>query len=68
LAKVFSQGKLERWIHWIFIAAGTSGLLIFTNPLVELPLVLVLIDAGIAGIVMTIGPILLAVLFSMRLV
>lgn len=62
-AKVFRHGKLERRIHWLFIAAGVSGLLIFTNLLVELPLVLVLIDAGFAGIVMTLGPILLAVLF-----
>ncbi len=63
VSQVFSQGKLERWIHWLFIAAGISGLLIFTNPLVELPLVIILIDLGIAGMVMTIGPILLAVLF-----
>ncbi len=63
VSQVFRQGKLERWIHWLFIAAGISGLLIFTNPLVELPLILILIDLGIAGMVMTIGPILLAVLF-----
>jgi hypothetical protein len=66
VSKVFSQGKLERWIHWLLIVAGISGLLVFTDPLVKLPLVLVLIDLGIAGIVMTIGPILLAVLFSKK--
>lgn len=66
VSKVFGPGKLERWIRWLFIASGISGLLIFTNPLFELPLVLILIDAGIAGIVMTIGPILLAVLFRRK--
>ena len=67
VSKVFGQGRLERWVHWTFIVAGISGLLIFTNLLYELPLVPVLVDAGIAGIAMTIGPILLAVLFKRKL-
>ena len=63
VSKVFRHGKLQRWIHWLFIAAGISGLLVFTDPLIKLPLVIIFIDLGIAGIVMTIGPILLAALF-----
>jgi hypothetical protein len=63
VSRVFSQGKLGRWVRWLFTAAGISGLLVFTDPLVKLPDVLVLIDLGIAGIVMTVGPLLLAVLF-----
>jgi hypothetical protein len=66
VSRVFSQEKLERWVRWLFTAAGISGLLVFTDPLVKLPTVLVLIDLGIAGIVMTIGPILLAVLFRRK--
>ncbi len=64
VSRVFSQGILERWIRWLFMAAGISGLLVFTDPLVKLPAVLVLIDLAIAGIVMTAGPLLLAVLFK----
>ena len=35
-------------------------------PLFRLPLVLTLIDAGIAGIVVTVGPVLLAMLLRRR--
>lgn len=64
ISRVFCRGSLERWIRWLFIASGISGLLIFTNPLFTLPLTLVLIDVGLAGIVMTVGPILLAIRFQ----
>jgi len=40
VSKVFSQGKLERWIRWLFIATGISGLFVFTDPLFKLPLIL----------------------------
>lgn len=63
VSKVFSQGKLERWIRWLFIATGILGIVVFTDPLFKLPPILTLIDVGIVGIVLTIGPILLAVLF-----
>lgn len=66
VSKVFSQGKLERWIRWLFIATGISGLVVFTDPLFELPTILTLIDLSIAGIVLTIGPILLAVLYRQK--
>lgn len=66
VSKVFKHGKLEHWIRWLFIATGISGLVVFTDPLFKLPLILTLIDAGIAGIVLTIGPILLAVLFKRK--
>lgn len=63
VSRVFGQGKLECWVRWLFMAAGISGLLVFGDPFVKLPTYLVLTDLGIAGIVMTIGPLLLAVLF-----
>jgi predicted membrane channel-forming protein YqfA (hemolysin III family) len=66
VSKVFSQGKLERWIRWLFIATGISGLVVFTDSLFKLPTVLTLIDLSIAGIVLTIGPILLAVLYRRK--
>jgi len=66
VSKVFRQGKLEHWIRWLFIAAGISGLVVFTDPLFKLPIILTLIDLGIAGIVLTIGPALLAVRFRRK--
>ncbi len=68
VSRVFGQEKLERWISWLFTASGISGLLVFTNLLYELPLIFVLIDVGIAGILLTVGPILLAVLFRKKAV
>lgn len=67
ISGIFRQGKLERWIRWIFIATGITGMIVFTDPLYKLPLVFVLIDAGIAGILLTIGPLLLAILFAKNL-
>lgn len=64
VSQVFRQGKLERWIHWLFVASGISGLMVFTDPLFKLPLILALIDLGVAGILLTVGPILLAFLFK----
>jgi len=63
VSKVFSQRKLERWIRWLFFTTGISGLVVFTDLLFKLPLILTLIDVGICGIVLTVGMILLAVLF-----
>jgi len=28
VSKIFNQGKLERWIRWLFIATGISGLVV----------------------------------------
>lgn len=67
IAKTFGKEKLEYWTRCTFIATGISGLLVFTDPLFRLPLVLSLIDMGIAGIALTLGPLLLAVLFIRNL-
>jgi hypothetical protein len=66
VSQVFSQGKLELWIRWLFIATGISGLVVFTDPLFKLPPALTLIDIGINGIVLTLGPVFLAVLFRRK--
>ncbi len=63
-AKIFGQAKLERFIKWIFIATGILGLVVFTDLLFKLPLILTLIDVGIVGLLLTIGPLLLAILFK----
>ncbi|MEQ8175459.1 MAG: hypothetical protein ABRQ26_10385 [Syntrophomonadaceae bacterium] len=63
-SRVFGQGKLERWIRWLFAATGILGLVVFTDPLFKLPLIMTLIDLGLVGLLLTIGPVLLAVLFK----
>jgi hypothetical protein len=65
-AMVFSHGRFEQWIHWLFVVTGILGLVVFTDPLYKLPPILTLIDAGIVGLLITIGPILLAVLFRKK--
>ncbi len=64
VSRVFGQGKLERWIRWLFAATGVLGLVVFTDPLFKLPLIMTLIDLGLVGLLLTIGPVLLAVLFK----
>lgn len=68
VAQVFKPVKLERWIRWLFIASGILGMVVFTDLLYKIPIILTLIDVGIVGLLITIGPILLAVLFKNRTV
>lgn len=63
ISKVFKRKNLEGWIHWFFIATGISGLVVFIDPLIRLPIFLLLICGIVAGIGLTAGPVLLAVLF-----
>lgn len=63
VARVFSRGKLEQWIRRVFTVTGILGLVVFTDPLYKLPDPFILIDVGIVGISLTVGPVLLAVLF-----
>lgn len=66
VSRVFSPGKLERWIRWLFTATGILGLVVFTDPLFKLPDILTLIDVSIVGLFLTVGPALLAVLFRKK--
>ncbi len=62
-AMIFSQAKLERRIRWIFIGTGILGSVVFTDLLYKLPLIFTLIDVGIVGLLLTLGPLLLSTLF-----
>lgn len=66
ISKVFGWKDLERWIHILFIAAGISGLVVFIDPLIRLPMFLLIICGIIAGISLTAGPVLLAILFKKK--
>ena len=66
IARVFKHKSFEGWIHWAFIAMGISGLVVFIDPLIRLPIPLLLICGAIAGITLTAGPVLLAVLFKKK--
>jgi len=63
IAQVFNHENLERWIQRTFTAVGISGLVVFIDPLIRLPGFLLLICGIIAGIALTAGPVMLAVLF-----
>ena len=62
-AQVFAEEKLRRWVHWMFVGTGITGLVVFIDPLFRLPIAFLIVD-GIAGsIFLTLAPVLLAVLF-----
>lgn len=44
-SKLFSGGKLTKWIKWTLLFSGITGLIVFTDPLFPLPLIITLIDA-----------------------
>lgn len=67
-AQIFRRGRLERSIHWLFITTGILGMVVFTDLLYKIPLILTLIDVVIVGVLLTVGPVLLAVLFRRRMV
>jgi hypothetical protein len=59
---VFEGGKLERWVRWTFFGTGLSALVAFVDPLIRLPLVIVFGDLFAAAVLLTLAPVLLAVL------
>jgi hypothetical protein len=62
-AQIFAEEKLQRWVHWMFVGTGITGLVVFIDPLFPLPIVFLIVD-GIAGsIFLTLAPVFLAVLF-----
>ncbi|QRN84226.1 hypothetical protein JR338_05660 [Chloroflexota bacterium] len=62
-AQIFTKEKLRRWVHWMFVGTGITGLVVFIDPLFRLPIAFLMVD-GIAGsIFLTLAPILLAVMF-----
>ena len=62
-AQIFAEEKLRRWVHWMFVGTGITGLVVFIDPLFRLPLAFLMVDGIAGGIFLTLAPVLLAVLF-----
>jgi hypothetical protein len=58
-SQVFGGDKLQQWARWVFLGTGLSALVVFTDPLVPLPLVLVFADLIAGFILLTAAPVLL---------
>lgn len=62
-AWVFGAGRLEAWTRRAFLAMGVTGLLVFIDPLIRLPLSVVLADAAINALALPAALALLASIF-----
>jgi len=62
-AQIFSMGKLQRWVHWMFVGAGITGLVVFIDPLFRLPIPFLMVDGIAGGIFLILSPVLLAIIF-----
>lgn len=63
-SQIFSDEKIQRWVHWMFVGTGVTGLVVFIDPLFRLPVAFLVVD-GIAGsIFLTLAPVLLAIVFG----
>ena len=61
-AQAFAGDQLSVWVRWLFRACGVSMLVVPIDPLYRLPVALVFADGGLAAILFTAAPALLAVL------
>lgn len=61
--QIFAKEKFRRWVHWMFVGTGITGLVVFIDPLFRLPIFFLMIDGIACGIFLTLAPILLAALF-----
>jgi hypothetical protein len=62
-AVVFGKRKLERWVCWSFIGVGITGLVLPASLLTVLPGILIPVSLGANGLLLTLAPVLLAILF-----
>lgn len=62
-SQVFGQGKLQKWVRWMFIGIAITGSVVFIDPLIRIPMPILLVDGLLGGIFLTLGPILTAILF-----
>lgn len=62
-AQIFVEEKLHRWVHWMFVGTGITGLVVFIDPLFRLPIPFLMVDGIAGGIFLTLAPVLLAVVF-----
>ena len=63
-AQVFAGDRLRRWVRWTFRATGVSALVVFVDPLIRVPVPLVLADGAAALVLLSAAPLLLARLWS----
>jgi len=63
-APIFEGGKLQQWVRWSFVGIGLSGLVYPISQLFPLPGVLALIDLVANALLLTLAPVLLALLFQ----
>jgi hypothetical protein len=62
-AQAFSGDRLRLWVRWLLRAMGLSALVVLVDPVVRLPVGLVLADGALALILFTATPIFVAVLW-----
>jgi hypothetical protein len=62
-AKVFGTEKLQKWLRWTFVGTGITGLVVFIDPLIRIPLAFLMVDGVAGAIFLTLAPVLLAILF-----
>ena len=60
-AQAFAGDRLRLWLRWLFRASGVSVMVVFIDPLIRLPVPLVFADGGLAMILLSATPMLLAV-------
>lgn len=63
-AQVFAGAGLRRWVRWTFRATGVSALVVFVDPVIRVPVPLVLADGAVALLLLSAAPLLLARLWS----
>ena len=63
-APIFEGGKLQQWVRWTFVGFGLSGLVYPISLLFPLPPVLILVDGAALAFLLTLAPVLLALLFQ----
>jgi hypothetical protein len=62
-AQVFGRGKLQHWVRWTFVGTGLTALVVPIDPLFRLPVVLKLVALAAGGLLLSLAPALLALLF-----
>jgi hypothetical protein len=62
-AQVFGRGKLQQWVRWTFVGTGLTGLVVPIDPLFRLPGVLLSVALVAGGLLLSLAPALLALLF-----
>lgn len=62
----FGKSRLEQWARWAFVGAGVTGLALPLGLLFPLPAWTAPIGLGLNGMLLTLAPVLLAILFARK--